>query len=201
MSHDTLVHAALRPLVRAVRPLGVTPDQVTLARLVTGLAAAALLASGSRAYTDAGAAVLLLSTLLDRADGELARQSGRFSRHGRRLDLGADAMVTVAVFLALGWGLTRLLGAAAPWLGLLAGAGAAVVFMVIHEAGSPPALLATRSRRVVIDADDAMLLLPPLIWVGQAGVVLVLAAVVTPLVALGMTWRGARWRQAASARG
>ena len=199
MSHDTLIHTALRPAVRGLRRLGATPDQVTSARLATGLAAAAMLAAGPGRAMTIGAGLFLVSALLDRADGELARQSRRSSPHGRAFDLWSDAAVTVAGFLGLGWGLTGVLGASAPWLGLLAGSGAAASFLGVQAAGAPPALLATPGRRIVVDPDDALLLLPVLIWLGRAGPALMLAAVLAPLAAAALAWRGARGRQAACA--
>lgn len=199
MSHDTVIHRLVRPAVRAVRPLGVTPDQLTLARLVTGVGAAAMFAQGPGAWTDTGAGVFLVSALLDRADGELARQTGRFSAGGHRLDLWADALSTMAVFLGLGWGLLAMLGWIAPVLGALAGLSIAAVFRVANgEGGSPPPSFASPRRAVVIDPDDAMILLPVLIWLDLAAPALVLAATLTPLVAAFLLWRRGRDPQAAA---
>jgi phosphatidylglycerophosphate synthase len=51
-----------------------------------------------------GAAVLLqLKTLLDNADGQLARRSGRASAFGRYLDTEVDLLVNVALFVAIGY--------------------------------------------------------------------------------------------------
>lgn len=197
MSHDTLIHRAVRPVVRLARPTGVTPNQVTAGRLAAGLLAAALFATGPGAGMDAGAGVFLLSLLLDRADGELARQTGRFTARGHRLDLWADGVCTVAAFLGLGWGLRGELGWWAPVLGAAAGVSVAAVFRLVNAEGrGPPRALATRGRGVVIDPDDAMVLLPVLIWCGLYAPALALAAVVTPLVAVALGWSA---RQAQSA--
>ncbi|MBE7219093.1 MAG: CDP-alcohol phosphatidyltransferase family protein [Caulobacteraceae bacterium] len=199
MSHDTVIHRLVRPAVKAARPLGVSPDQITVARLVTGVAAAALLAAGPGAWTAAGAGVFLVSALLDRADGELARQTGRFSAGGRRLDLWADAISTIAVFLGLGWGLLPALGWTAPTLGVLAGLSVAAVFPLSNRGGrSSPPLFASPQRTVVVDADDAMLLLPVLLWLGLGAPALVLAGTLTPIVALALAWRRGREAQAAA---
>ncbi len=87
----------------------------------------------------AGATVFLLSMLLDRADGELARQRQRqrFSRFGLVSDLASDCISTMAAFVGLG------LGAAPPFAaglqaGLLLGlAVAAAVAAVFMQLGSP----------------------------------------------------------------
>jgi archaetidylinositol phosphate synthase len=50
-----------------------------------------------------GAALLLqVKTLLDNADGQLARRSGRTSAFGRSLDTEVDLLVNIALFAALG---------------------------------------------------------------------------------------------------
>ncbi len=86
-------------LVRLLLPLRVPPTAVVLVHLAVGLAAAALLGAGGLV----GAAVLLqLKTLLDNADGLLARASGQVTLLGRYLDTEADLVVNAAVFAALG---------------------------------------------------------------------------------------------------
>ena len=92
MSHDTWIHRVARVMV--VKPLihtAVTPNQVTTARLLTGIAAAAALAIGPE-WQNLGAAVFVLSVVLDRADGDLARLTGRTSASGHRYDMIADAV-------------------------------------------------------------------------------------------------------------
>lgn len=93
-----------RPLahvvVRALLPLRVPPVAVLLAAAATGLAAAALLATGRLVES---ALVLQLKTVLDNADGQLARASGRVSALGRYLDTEADFLVNAALLGALGY--------------------------------------------------------------------------------------------------
>ncbi len=204
MSHDTLIHRAAAPLVRVAAALGLSPDQLTALRLATGLGAAALFAVGPGAATAAGAGLLLASLLLDRADGALARRTGRFSARGHRLDLWADALSTVAVFLGLGWGLRVSMGAWGPALGTVAGASVVAVFALVNARGGgprPPGY-ASPHRTVVVDPDDAMALLPVLLWLRLGLPVLVLAAVLTPAMGacllLAGARRGAPGRQAAS---
>ncbi|MCH8834893.1 MAG: CDP-alcohol phosphatidyltransferase family protein, partial [Proteobacteria bacterium] len=66
----------------AVRPLvgtAVTPNHLTTLRLATGLAAAGALAVGTSPWQHVGAAIFVVSLVLDRADGELARLAGKTS--------------------------------------------------------------------------------------------------------------------------
>jgi hypothetical protein len=87
------------PLVRVLLSLRVPPPAVVLAGTAVGLGAAWLLWSGSLVW----AAVLLqVKTLLDGADGQLARASGRVTVLGRYLDSESDLLVDAFLFAALG---------------------------------------------------------------------------------------------------
>jgi phosphatidylglycerophosphate synthase len=94
---------AFRPaahlLARALAPLRVPPPAVVLAATCVGLGAAVAIGAG---HFVAGALLLQLKTLLDNADGQLARLSGRISAFGRYLDSESDLLVDAAVFAALG---------------------------------------------------------------------------------------------------
>jgi phosphatidylglycerophosphate synthase len=94
---------AFRPaahlLARGLRPLRVPPPAVVLAATCVGLGAAVAIGAG---HFVAGALLLQLKTLLDNADGQLARLSGRITAFGRYLDSESDLLVDAAVFAALG---------------------------------------------------------------------------------------------------
>ena len=100
---ELLVELVFRPLagviVRLLLPLRVPPPAVVLANAIAGIAAVYLVLGGDLI----GAALLLqVKTLLDNADGQLARRSGRTSAFGRYLDTEVDLLVNVALFAALG---------------------------------------------------------------------------------------------------
>ena len=193
MSHDTIVHRVVRPAVGLLARTPITPDHLTALRFATAVAAAAAFAWGGQGWVEVGAAVFLLSALLDRADGELARQTRRFSQHGHRYDLLADWSAGAMSFVGLGLGARGgPLGLAAPVLGLLAAAGTSVLFWAINvrDAREPPRHPAGRPR-VLMDPDDYMFGVPLLLWgVGATGVLLP-AGTLTPLLALWMLRR--RW--------
>jgi len=98
-------------LVLALLRLRIRPTAVVLANVAAGLAAAAAL--GASALL-AAALLLQLKTLLDNADGRLARASGSTTLVGRYLDTEADLVVNAALFTALG-SVTEQ-----PWLALAA---------------------------------------------------------------------------------
>lgn len=112
-----------RPLARRLAenlPAFVTPIHLTLAFTVVGLAAAWLFALGR--YLPWAAALLLLKSLLDAADGSLARIRQRPSRVGRFLDSVCDVLVTLVVFAAIAWNEWQLhsFSLAIWWLALFA---------------------------------------------------------------------------------
>jgi archaetidylinositol phosphate synthase len=87
------------PLVLVLAPLRVPPPLVVAAAGAVGLAAAVELGRGSLV---AAALLVQLKTLLDNADGQLARLTGRTSAFGRYLDSEVDLLVNAALFAALG---------------------------------------------------------------------------------------------------
>jgi phosphatidylglycerophosphate synthase len=194
MSHDTLIHRIIRPVVRRIAPTGVTPNQLTTVRLVTGIAAAAGFALGG-GWADAGGVMFLLSMLFDRADGELARQTGQMSPSGHRYDLMTDCFTEAIAFIGIGVGLARDgFGTAPVLLGIIAGLGIGVLFWQLNVMKVVElSRYAMRQCGVVIDPDDALALVPVLIWLGLAWPMLIVAAVATPA---GGLWLGLLSRRA-----
>jgi archaetidylinositol phosphate synthase len=87
-------------VVLALLPLRVPPPAVVLAGTAAGFAAAVELARGDYALA---AVLLVLKTVLDGADGALARASGRITAFGRYLDSECDLLVNAALFAAIGY--------------------------------------------------------------------------------------------------
>ena len=97
---ERVVRPLAHPLVLLFARLGVPPPAVVVAAGAAGIAAAVQLGRGSLLV----AAVLVqLKTLLDNADGQLARLTGKTSALGRYLDSEVDLLVNVALFVALAW--------------------------------------------------------------------------------------------------
>ncbi|HXG77676.1 MAG TPA: CDP-alcohol phosphatidyltransferase family protein [Gaiellaceae bacterium] len=114
---ELLVSLVFRPAAeRLVGPfvrLGVPPPAVVLANALAGLAAALAIATGDSL---AAALLLQLKTLLDGADGHLARATGRVTLLGRYLDTEADLLVNAVLFGALAWATGRPLLALSAFL-------------------------------------------------------------------------------------
>ncbi len=186
MSGGSWTHLAVRPLVRLLIGGRVTPNHLTTLRLLSGVGACACFAEGSRAGMAWGGAAWLVSALLDRADGELARLGGLGTPGGHVYDYYSDIGVNTLFFLSVGIGLRHSwLGGWAVPLGLVSGAAVFLgsVLSVLLERRSPPGTKAY-SGRWGFDPDDALYLMGPLAWLGWLGPILIGAAVGASAVTL-----------------
>jgi len=176
----------------------VTPNQLTTVRLALGVAAAASLAVGGAVagpvaalpgetfWPHLGAGLFVLSMLFDRADGDLARMTGRTSPGGHLYDLIADGMSDALLFIGLGLGLRDgAFGTGAIGFGFLAGLSIALIFYLVMRI---EAIEGERGGELPsfggFDVDDAIILVPFGIWFGVGETLLAAAAAVTPLAAL-----------------
>jgi len=188
MSQNTLIHGLVRPAVRAVAAhTGLTPNHVTTLRLATGLTASVIFAQGTYGWAAIiGGCIFLLSMLLDRADGELARHTNQMSVAGHQYDLVSDCMVGISTFIGIGIGVGHTAGLNALWLGALAGLGIGVLFLELNVLKIASARGYDLFGRIRVDPDDAVIVVPVLVWCDLAGPMLIAAALVTPLAALGV---------------
>lgn len=198
MSHDSWTHLIAR---RAIRPLlgtGVTPDHLTTARLVTGVAACIAIALGTPSGVWWGGWLWLISAFLDRADGELARVGNMISASGHRYDFYVDTAINPLFFVAAGFAVRDgWLGAWAIPLGLLGGAAILTAgwWCELLEARSPAGDKAYTGA-AGFDPDDALYLLAPLAWLGWLTPVVVGTAVAGTAI---MAITGLRLRRLARA--
>ena len=119
VAQEYLCELIYRPLahlvVLALLPLRVAPPLVAAAAGATGIMAAVELARG---HMILAALLVQLKTVLDNADGQLARLSGRITVFGRYLDSELDLFVNAALFAAVGWSSGRPILAVAGFLAL-----------------------------------------------------------------------------------
>ncbi len=129
---DTLVFRPLAArLVHGLAPTRVTPNQVSLVGALAGVGAALCLVAGGRVSTLGAPVLLLLSLVLDVADGQLARFRGERTHAGWVMDILSDASKGIAVFLALAAALARAFGPAGLFWG--AAAGVSVLVQVLSR--------------------------------------------------------------------
>lgn len=188
----TYLHALGRWLVRPLVRTSVQPNQITTVRLLTGLIAAVLFGIGSAECTFWGGVFYLVSSVLDRADGELARIANRKSFFGHKYDLASDAICHVAAFIGIGVGLRD--GPAGVWsiaLGVSAGLGLGMIFTVIalieHLTKSTAPVL---PGKFGIDPDDGLILISPIAWLGATALwwLTAAASIGAPLFAVWLVW-------------
>lgn len=121
-SNRWLIHPLSHLLARGFARLGWHPNAVSLLGVPCGLAAAAgFYHYGDPVWVTGGFLALGAWHVLDGADGQLARLTGKSSELGKVIDGVADYLVNIAVYLALAWALVPELGVAAWGWALAAG--------------------------------------------------------------------------------
>ena len=153
-----IVKIGVKPLIETP----ILPNHITTLRLITGVSAAFCFSLDESDYTTIGAVIFVLSVLLDRADGILARLTGKISSFGHKYDLTADTISNASVFIGIGVGLRNSqLGDLAIPLGLLAGLAITAVLFLVMKIEVRKGYRAAEIRiSTGFDPDDAMLLVP-----------------------------------------
>ena len=191
-SHESWTHKMARIAVRPLIDTAITPNHLTTARFVTGLFACAAFAWGPSAGFWAGL-WWLVSAFLDRADGELARLSGKTSRGGHLYDYVTDVIINSLVFISIGIGLSHSAHSVLPtMLGMVAGctiAGAAILSEKIERSGKIDGKAYEGAGG--FDFDDILYVLTPIAWLGWTYPLLVGAALGGPTFFV-LTWRQMR---------
>jgi phosphatidylglycerophosphate synthase len=104
LRQETVCEVVFRPLahlvVLALAPLRVPPPAVVLAAAGLGVTGAVELGRG---HLIVAALLVQAKTVLDNADGQLARLTGRVTAFGRYLDSECDLLVDAALFAGVGW--------------------------------------------------------------------------------------------------
>jgi phosphatidylglycerophosphate synthase len=185
---------------RLIRPLcgtRVRPNHVTTLGLLVGLGAAGLFAAGGATAPHVAAALLVLTAVLDHADGELARATGTASAFGHRYDRIADLVVKIAVFTGMGFGLRH--GPGGTWavvLGAAAGVAVVTIFVCRTGIGALRGDAALRQPAFAgFELEDVLyLIVPAFTWLGHLRTFVLCAGVGAPLFALLIAWQywGAR---------
>lgn len=191
ISHNTWIHRFVRLGVRPLARTSVRPNHLTMLRLATAVAAAGAFAVGEPPWHFYGGVLFILSFILDRADGELARLGGKTSPSGHDFDLIADAISNALVFLGIGIGLrASVLGLWAVAMGALAGAAMiAILLLVLRLEKKEGPRAAEMPGAAGFDPDDAILIVPVAMMLGGGVPLMVAAAIGTPAFAVFFFWR------------
>ena len=92
-------------VARAAKAVGLTPISLTLIGTIIGVAGGALLYDERLGLLAFG--ILIVHSIIDSADGQLARMTNRVSELGRVLDGLSGYATHVAIYLAIGLGLVH----------------------------------------------------------------------------------------------
>lgn len=103
-----------RTITRWVIPLGMTPNAMTVWVAFTGLLGAYCASFPSAGLQLLGAALYQLHSIIDGCDGEIARLTQRFGKHGALLDSIVDDVCNAAFFFGLSLGVARMSEASWP---------------------------------------------------------------------------------------
>jgi hypothetical protein len=97
-----------RPLaflfVKTIYRSSITPNQVTLLSMLTGISSGVMFAIGGSTSVILGGLLLALATIFDCADGQLARLKNNGTSFGRILDGVVDYIYTIAAFVGIAIG-------------------------------------------------------------------------------------------------
>lgn len=188
-----LARLLVRPLVRTP----VRPNHITTVSLLLALGAGALYARGEAGAANWAASLFVLARLLDHADGELARLTGSTSRFGYYYDFAVGALSSAALFIGIGFGLSRgVLGEWSLFAGIVAGS-CALVAMGLGlgvEARQGPDGGGYYPALAGFELEDGIYLIAPLTWFGALLPFFVLAAIGQVIFCLWMLGKFARAR-------
>jgi len=195
MVGDSWTHKIARVCILPLVNTPITPNHLTTLRLITGVAACGLFAIGTTEWNLYGGILWILSTFLDRADGELARVSGKISPWGHKYDYFSDVFVTALFFIGIGIGLRNTifwnveLGLWTIVMGIYATAG--VITAEILAEKIDRARKDTGEKAYAgfagFDFDDVLYLFAPVVWLNLHQPFLIGASVGAPVFAL-LTW-------------
>jgi phosphatidylglycerophosphate synthase len=155
-----------RPLSKLLVHTPISPNQVSIASILIGVASAWFFAAG---HFVTGALVFQLCAIVDCVDGDLARALFKQSRLGKWLDLGGDQVVHFSVFTGIGIGVAHTdPSVPALALGASAALGVLLCFAVIVRALRQPAARRGPHLNKLLDAtanrDFSVLLLVLALW-------------------------------------
>ncbi len=169
----------------------VSPNHITLVRLITGLIACTAFALKINIM---GGIFWLISTFLDRADGELARISGKTTKFGHKFDYCCDTFITALFFISIGISLHDNLPS---YWSIIMGISAAlgVIFTEIYAEviDQKKQNIGEKAYPSVMgfDFDDILYLFAPIVWLNWQLPFLVGASIGAPAFA-AFTWYSSR---------
>jgi phosphatidylglycerophosphate synthase len=187
MSRISWTHKVARFCLIPVIKSPITPNHLTVLRLITGIIACVTFASGVRYWEIIGGFIWILSAFLDCADGELARMRNQSSEWGHKFDFFSDTTVTALFFVGIGIGARDSLPElVAVILGFVAAQGVVVTTVLAEQIDQ---LKEKEGEKAYpgfagFNFDDILFLFALIIWLDWQLYFLIGASIGAPLFAL-----------------
>ena len=181
---NAYVRRAIRVVLRPLADTGLTPNHLTTLRIATGLAACAACCLGTTTGNWWAGGLWIVSCVFDRADGEFARFTKQCSRVGHVYDYYGDVVLNAVIFLTIGIGLHRAVGASwtialGAWT-TLAIAGASILAETLERRIGEKSF----PSQAGFDFDDILFVLAPVISLGHGFALLAGGAIGGPVAVL-----------------
>ena len=185
--NNNWTHKIARLLVLILVKTPVKPNHVTIVRLVSGITACVMFATGIRYWEVVGAATWLVSVFLDCVDGELARMKNQTSEFGHNFDYLSDTVVTALFFIGIGIGARDSMPElVAVILGFVAAQGVVVAIVLAEQIDQLKAEVGEKAYPgfAGFNFDDILFLFALIIWLDWQLYFLLGASIGAPLFAL-----------------
>ncbi|MGB1800538.1 MAG: CDP-alcohol phosphatidyltransferase family protein [Gammaproteobacteria bacterium] len=185
--NNNWTHKIARLLVKTLVKTPVKPNHITTVRLITGIIACVMFATGIRYWEVIGGFIWILSTLLDCIDGELARMRNQCSEWGHKFDYFSDTTVTALFFIGIGIGardaIPELL---AVILGFVAAQSVVVAIVLAERIDQLKEKVGEKAYPGIagFNFDDILFLFALIIWLDWQLYFLIGASIGAPLFAL-----------------
>tara|TARA_B100000315_G_scaffold185427_1_gene174561 strand:- start:5811 stop:6446 length:636 start_codon:yes stop_codon:yes gene_type:complete len=122
-----LIRRFSNPVSRVLIRLPITPNQISIASLIFGLAGCFYISRNNFDDQLLGSFLFIVGYIFDNCDGEVARHKNLATDLGRKLDSFVDWIVHAVFFIALGYGIAReAQDNIWLWLGLMGGLGSTI---------------------------------------------------------------------------
>jgi archaetidylinositol phosphate synthase len=187
MVGDSWTHKIARVCIMPLVNTAITPNHLTGLRFISGLAACIAFAVGTDQWNLWGGVFWLFSAFMDRADGELARVSGKTSEWGHKFDYFCDVTVTALFFVGIGIGLREsALGYWSIVMGISASVGVVAAEILAEKIDQAQKDTGEKAYAgfAGFDFDDVLYLFAPVVWLGWHYPFLIGASLGAPIFAV-----------------
>ena len=160
----------------------ITPNHITLLRLIFAISSIVLLANSNFFV---GSFLFTIANFLDHVDGELARFTKTNSQFGHWFDLATDAFTIIGVFLAIGFGLSKINSTWFMVCGMVSAISVCIIFLIRNKIEQSFGKAETKQKSFYgFESEDILYFLPLLAITDTLTYFLILSSCGAPIGAL-----------------